>query len=33
MPMSAMRKGVLDDYKEDELCDTVQNIQTGRSYN
>eukprot|EP01084_Bolivina_argentea_P185161 319312_1 len=28
MPMSAMRKGVLDDYKEDELCDTVQNIQT-----
>ncbi len=28
MPMSAMKKGVLDDYKEDELCETVRNIQT-----
>ncbi len=27
MPMSAMKKGVLDDYKEDELCETVRNIQ------
>ncbi len=31
MPMSAMRKGALDDYNEDELCDTVRNIRTGHT--
>ncbi len=29
MPTSAMGKGALDDYKEDEICDTVRNIRTG----
>lgn len=27
MPIGAIRKSILDDYKEEELCDTLKNIR------